>query len=281
MITPKEENSPLVSIITPVLNCSEYVQQCIDSVLSQNYTNIEHILIDGGSTDGTLDIIRKYNDNYPDKVIFSVGDDSGACDAWNKGWDLSRGEIIGWLGADDFYASAALGHVVEFFRLNPDAYFVYGKCLTIDNKGQRIAVMGQTNIDIDRALHRGINPIPATSAFYKREVIEQIGKLRTDINICDFDYWIRVGKRYKLYHLDEVLSSFRIHRGSTTGCANYYKRYAKERLLLMKEHGKGFSLMWLAGYVLSYIVVLLRDQFGDSSIVYSMVYLIKRIVTKI
>lgn len=92
---------PLVSMITPVLNADKYLESCINSVLNQNYNNIEHVFVDAGSKDMTLDILRKYRQDYPKRIRFASGKDKGACDAWNKGWEIAAGDILGWLGADD------------------------------------------------------------------------------------------------------------------------------------------------------------------------------------
>jgi glycosyltransferase involved in cell wall biosynthesis len=273
--------SPLVSIITPVKNCVEYIEQCIQSVLSQNYLYIEHVIIDGGSTDGTLDIIKSYNKNYPDRIRFVSEPDKGACDAWNKGWKISKGEILGWLGGDDIYEQGAISTVVEFFKSNLDAYFVFGKCNLIDNKGRKILVIGLKDFDIDRTLRTCTNPIPTPAAFYKREVIQKAGFLNTDVHCCDFDYWIRVGKIYKLYRVNEVLSSFRIHKSSTSGAKNSYRTYAGERYRLVKKYGGGFSLSCLIGCLIAFIMDMLKHVFGSQLIYYRFTYTFKNLLLSI
>ncbi|MBF0518206.1 MAG: glycosyltransferase [Nitrospirae bacterium] len=281
MNTTESEYYPLVSIVTPVKNCFLYIEQCINSVVSQKYKNVEHILIDGGSTDGTLGIIDKYIKKFPDKIVFKSEKNMGACNAWNEGWLISKGIILGWLGADDFYTPDAIEKVVEFFRVNHQASFVFGKCLLVGQKNQRITILGETNIDINKALSTGINPIPATSAFYKRDIIQNIGNLRIDINICDFDYWIRVGKRYKIYYINDILSAFRVSETSTTGSANSYIQYARERYILMKEHKNRLSFIWFLGYLLSFVAILLRNNLGSKHTVYRIIYLLKRITMKL
>lgn len=273
--------SPLVSIITPVLNCSQYIEQCIQSVLAQDYPSIEHVLIDGCSTDGTLDIIKRYNDRYPDKIVFISEPDGGACDAWNKGWRLSKGEILGWLGGDDFYEPGAIATVVEFFKSNLDAYFVFGRCNLIDDRNRKILTVGTNDFDLDTVLSSCTSVIPNPSAFYKQEVIKKIGQLRTDINCCDFDYWIRVGKIYKIYHMNEVLSSFRIHKNSTSGSKNSYRIYAKERYQLVKQYGGGFSLNGLIGYLISFIMDMFKHVFGSPLIYYRITYSLKNLLITI
>jgi glycosyltransferase involved in cell wall biosynthesis len=273
--------SPSVSIITPVFNGLRFIEQCIQSVLSQDYPYIEHVIIDGGSTDGTLDIIKGYNKNYPERIRFVSEPDKGACDAWNKGWSLSKGEILGWLGADDLYELNAITSVVEFFRTNTEAYFVFGKCNLIDDKGKKILVIGLEDFDIDRTLKSCANPIPAPTAFYRREVIQNAGFLSTDVNCCDFDYWIRVGKIYEIYRIDEVLASFRIHKGSTSGSRNSYRTYAKERYRVVRRYGGGFSLDCSIGYLIALIMDTLKYVFGSRLIYYRFTYTFKNLLLSI
>ncbi|MBI4707662.1 MAG: glycosyltransferase [Candidatus Omnitrophica bacterium] len=273
--------SPLVSIITPVKNCSQYIEQCIRNVLAQDYPFIEHVLIDGCSTDGTLDIIKKYNAMYPDKIVFISEPDGGACEAWNKGWNLSKGEIIGWLGGDDFYEPGAISTVVEFFKSKLDAYFVFGRCNLIDDRNRKILTVGIKDFDLDTVLSSCTNVIPNPSVFYRREVIKKIGQLRTDINCCDFDYWIRAGTIYKIYRINEVLSSFRIHKNSTSGSRSSYRIYAIERYKLIRQYGGGLSLNCLIGYLISLIMDMLKYVFGSRLIYYRITYSLKNLLITI
>ena len=116
--------SPLVTIVTVVLNFVNYIDTCIESVLKQSYPHIEHVIIDGGSTDGTVDILSSYSAKYPDRVRFISEPDKGAWDALNKGIRMAKGEIIGVLGADDMHEPDVIRTVVEFFEANPGAYVV-------------------------------------------------------------------------------------------------------------------------------------------------------------
>lgn len=277
MISIDNKYSPLVSIITPVLNCSQYIEQCLQSVLSQDYPHIEHILVDGSSNDGTLNIIKKYNRIYPDKVICISEPDRGACEAWNKGWDLSKGEILGWLGGDDFYEQGAVSTAVEFFKSNSGAYFVFGRCNLIDSRNRKILTLGTKDFDIDTVLSGCISMIPNPSAFYRQEVIKKVGPLRTDINCCDFDYWIRVGQAYKIYRIDEVLSSFRIHRNSVSGSTTSYRTYAKEKYMIKKQGNKDFSGRAIMGYLFAYAADMIKIIFGSGFFYYKIMYSLKNI----
>ena len=107
---------PLVSIITPVLNGARFLETCIRSVLEQSYPYIEHIFVDGGSTDCTLQILADYQIKYPDRVRLISKPGTGAGDAWNEGLRMAKGQIFGWLGADDMSEPGAIQTVVEFFK---------------------------------------------------------------------------------------------------------------------------------------------------------------------
>jgi glycosyltransferase involved in cell wall biosynthesis len=199
-------------------------------------------------------------------------------EAWNKGWEKASGDILGWLGSDDMYESGAISEVVKFFKENPDVYFLVGKCNLIDDRGKKISTVGLRNYDIKKVFRSGINPIPASSAFYRTEVIKKVGFLNPDIQICDFDYWIRVSNVFRIYPLDRVFSSFRIHTSSATGLAGSYSKYAKEMHRLIKHHyNKGFSFSWVIGYLLSVIIDMMRSFLGPSILYYKFLYSLKKI----
>jgi len=241
----------LVSIITPVLNSIDYIEQCIRSVLSQDYPYIEHVFIDGGSTDGTLEVLMKYQKQYPEKIV--VFSDSrlnkGAGEAWNVGWKIAKGDIFGWLGADDFYEPDAISTVVKFFQENPDAYFVFGDCNVINNKGE-ISTYPRKNYDL-KTLINTKNFIPTPSAFYKREVIEKVGLMDTSVTGGDWDYWVRVGKLFTLHYIPKTLSNFRVHHQSISGNKNALRMYIYDDFKISRRYGgRLFSLRALLYYIM-------------------------------
>jgi len=261
-------DNSLVSIITPVLNGIKYLEICIQSVLNQTYPNIEHIFIDGGSTDGTLDILKNYKSKYSEKIRFISEPDrgtgiswNGAVDACNKGWKIAKGDIFGWLGVDDTYESGTIMTIVKFFRLNQDAYFVFGSCNIINEKNEIIRKVPTR----DFILEDGINDdcyIPCTSAFYKREVIETVGFLDTSINSADLDYWMRVGKIYKRYQINKTLSNFRIHKESTSGLKGAGRMYIYESFIISRRHGGSLFSGFAKRYYKLIIIESLRPIFG-------------------
>lgn len=252
---------PLVSVITPVFNNVRYIEECILSVLEQNYPNIEHVFVDGGSTDGTLDILKRFNERYPERVRYISEPDRGACDAWNKGWGMAKGEILGWLGADDLYEHNAISDVVDFFGANPEALFVSGGCNIIDKNSQLIVKVPASEFNLEKALS-GHNCIMAPAAFYKREVIEKVGSLDISINICDHDYWIRVGKLFPIYRTENCLASFRIHDKSVSGVRGSFRLYLKEHYYIQKKHRSPMLLCILVRWPLFGIIELIRMVLG-------------------
>jgi glycosyltransferase involved in cell wall biosynthesis len=267
--------NPLVSIITPVLNGVKYLEICIQSVLNQSYPNIEHIFIDGGSTDGTLDMLLSYQAKYPHRIRFVSEPDKSAGEAWNKGWGIAKGEIFGWLGADDVYEPDTIMTVVEFFGINPDAYFVFGDCNNIDEKGRLISRSYSEDFDLEEAINDTCC-IPCPSAFYKREVIEKVGLLDTRERGVELDYWIRVGKVFKIHRIGKTLSNFRIHEGGFTSSKEANKLYALEGFAINRRHGGSIFSARVIRY-LAYKSVIFVWVLPYLILVYR---LIKRIIKK-
>ncbi|MFC1918892.1 glycosyltransferase family 2 protein [Chloroflexota bacterium] len=241
--------NPLVSIITPVLNGVEYLEASIQSVLNQSYPHIEHVFIDGGSSDGTLEVLNSYSASYPDRIRFISEPDKSAGEGWNKGLNMARGGILGWLGADDVYESDAVLLVVEFFRANPGAYFVFGDCNYIDEKGKVIGMAQTEDFDLEEAINDACY-IPCPSAFYKREIIDRVGLLDTREIGLDLEFWIRVGKVFRIHRISKTLSNFRIHKDSFTASKEADRVYAMEGFAISRRHGGSLFSARAIRYVL-------------------------------
>ncbi|MFC1933568.1 glycosyltransferase family 2 protein [Chloroflexota bacterium] len=229
-------DNPWVSIITPVLNGVKYLEECIQSILNQNYPYIEHVIIDGGSSDGTVDVLSKYEDKYPERISFISEPDKSAEEAWNKGLAIAKGEVFGWLGADDIYEPDAIQTVIEFFRSNPDAYFVFGDLNLIDESGQIFRRIHCTDFDLDEIINNKCE-IGATSVFFRRAVVEHVGLLNTKTRISELDYWIRVAKVFQIRRIDKVLSSLRIHEGGFSGSIEASKAVIHDGFFISLRHG--------------------------------------------
>jgi glycosyltransferase involved in cell wall biosynthesis len=256
------QDKALVSVVTPVLNGVKYLEACIQSVLNQSYPYIEHILVDGGSTDGTLDILSSYQAKYPDRVSFVSEPGTGIGEALNEGLRMAKGEIFGGLMSDDLYEPDAVRTVVEFFKANPGAYFVYGSHNVINEKGELVRVGRTRDVGVKDLINKG-NYFTFCSAFYRRQVVEEVGWFETLIG-SDRDYWIRVGKVFPLHRIEDVLSSFRSHPGSaTTGTSIETRRkHMRAGYLITRRHGGGIFSYYCRVYYRFLIIEALRPVLG-------------------
>jgi glycosyltransferase involved in cell wall biosynthesis len=260
VVDKKEDTTynPLVSIITMALNSIKFFEPCIESVLSQGYTHIEHVFIDGGSTDGTLDVLSNYSAKYPGRVRFISEPDSGRDDAANKGVQMARGEIIAIVGSDDMLEPGAIQIIVEFFRANPGAYFVYGDCNFVDAKGRVIMRYRPGDFSLKKILNDKMY-IATTSAFYKREVFERVGAFYINPEaalISDFDFVIRASKTFQIYRVDEVLSSFRARKIILSGKSWQTNKKMMRAFYIVSRRYGGRILSWHFG---RYFACLLID----------------------
>jgi len=247
--------SPLVSVVTMVLNGVRYLEPCIQSVLTQSYPYVEHIIVDGASTDGTVDVLSHYASCYPDRIRFISESDKGSGDAWNKGLRMAKGEILGWVGADDMYEPDAVESVVTFFQSNRDAYFVYGNLKYINEKGEVTGAYQAKDVVLEELINDHC-AVPTPAAFYKPKVIEAVGGFDDLGN--DLDFFIRVAKVFKMHRIEKVLSSYRIHERSANSGSNISIRlmWQREDCLVSRRHGGRF----VSGYCKRYYKLLLVES---------------------
>jgi len=198
---------PLVSIVTPSYNQSEFLEATIRSVLEQDYPNIEYIICDGGSTDGSVNLIHKYADRL---AWWCSERDGGQSDAINKGLARARGSIIGWLNSDDTLLPGCVSTVVRAFGENPNAGLVFGGLEIIDEAGDVTGLFGRRPYTFaDQLTHRMI--IPQPSSFWRSSVARAVGPVRSDLHFTmDFEYWIRIGRRFSIVQIPETLAQFRV-----------------------------------------------------------------------
>jgi len=209
---------PKISIIVPTLNQAKFIEETILSVLSQNYPNLELIVLDGGSTDGTHEILQK----YASSLTWISEPDNGQVDAINKGLKLVTGEVVAYLNSDDIYTQNTLLTVGQYFFDHPDCQILTGKCVNIDENGfeTRAMIKYYKNfwlmLGIDKCL-TVINYVSQPSTFWRAGLTLSIGYFDTRFrNAMDYDYWLRVTKLYKLNFINQYLSKFRIYPTSIT-----------------------------------------------------------------
>jgi glycosyltransferase involved in cell wall biosynthesis len=202
------ETLPLVSVITPSLNQRAFIAQTIESVLSQAYPRLEYLVVDGGSTDGTLDVLR----GYGARLRWLSEPDSGQSAAINKGWRMTRGNIVAWLNADDAYLPGAIQKVAAFFQTHPQIAAVYGDCDYVDADGQLIRPYPTRPYNYVALVQSASNFIPQPAAFIRRSVMETLGGLDESLHcVMDFDYWLRLGAQFEMAYLPERLATLRLH----------------------------------------------------------------------
>ena len=217
-------NNIKVSIITPSFNQGEYIEETILSVLNQDYKNIEYILIDGGSTDNTMNIVEKYRDKI-DIVIHEK--DRGQSDAINKGFRLATGEIVGWINSDDVLYPDCVSAIVNLYRNNKKGVVFYcSKLDLIDEKGNFIKLVEKYIPDRDHLLYNNYDVIQQGS-FYKTDTVRQINYLDESIHYCmDLELWMRLLEYGGIYALDQkAYSGFRIweETKTTTGQERFFR----------------------------------------------------------
>jgi glycosyltransferase involved in cell wall biosynthesis len=238
---------PLVSIVTPSFNQGKFIEETIKSVLLQDYPHMEHIVIDGGSTDGTTEILKKYEG----RIQWTSEPDRGQADAVNKGFLKAKGEILGWLNSDDTYTSGAVSAVVEHFLSNPEIIMLYGDAHLIDGKGTVTGDYPSERFRLKNLAERCFLSQPAV--FVRKEVFERIGLLDIGLRTCmDYDYWIRVGKSYPettiVYLKGKFLANARSHseNKSTTLREIHYR----EGMETARKYFGSVPSFWMVAYMI-------------------------------
>lgn len=209
---------PKISIITPSLNQATYIERTIRSVLDQDYPDLEYIVVDGGSTDGTTEILKKYGN----RLTWISEKDSGQSEAINKGMRMATGDIIAYLNSDDIYEPGALASVAARFMAEPSLRWLTGKCRIINENGREVrsAITKYKNFLLAHYRYRLLliaNPVSQPATFWRKEVVEEIGLFDpAESLIMDYEYWLRIGRKYHPAIMDESLAAFRIHPTSKT-----------------------------------------------------------------
>jgi len=203
----------LISIVTPSFNQDRYIEQTIQSVLSQDYPSIEYMIVDGGSTDETVSIIKKYEE----KLAFWVSEtDRGQTDAINKGFERAKGDILAWINSDDTYAPGAIAAAVKCLQEHPEVGMVYGDCNYIDESGNVIGKFNarQTNY---RLLRQGYTHIPQQTMFFRAELWKQVGPLDPSFYFAmDYDLWTRIAAHTQIRYIPQTWANFRLHTSGKT-----------------------------------------------------------------
>ena len=197
----------LISIITPSFNQASYLEQTIQSVLDQDHADIESIVIDGGSTDGSVDIIKK----YVSRLAYWVSEkDAGQADAINKGMARAKGDIVAWLNSDDYYLPGTVNAAVKVFDENPDVVLVYADMLAVDEHGQTFNTLRYRQLTLEDLLSFQIIGQPAV--FMRRAAFENAGGLDLSYHfMLDHHLWIRIAAQGRILHIPQTWAAARYH----------------------------------------------------------------------
>lgn len=204
---------PLVSIVTPSLDQGPFIRATIESILSQDYPNLEYWVMDGGSKDETLEILRSYGD----RVSWVSEPDNGQSQAVNKGWKRSQGEILGWVNADDLLGPLAVRSAVEALLAKQDIGAVYGDTLYIDEADKAIQGYPTRIFNYEVLAGETENFIPQPSVFMRRNVLEKAGFLNETFHyVMDYDLWLRLGLIAPMEYLPMRMAILRLHPSAKT-----------------------------------------------------------------
>jgi glycosyltransferase involved in cell wall biosynthesis len=244
---------PTISVITACLNAAETLEEAIESVRAQDYPRVEHLVVDGGSSDGTVDLLDRLGVRYVSEP------DNGRVDAANKGVSLTSGEVVGWLNADDRYEPGALRAVGEAFAADPAVAWVTGYCRIVDGAGQEIrhSITAYKNFLLRHysyPLYLTQNFISDPATFVRRRVLEDAGPLDPRYRIShDYDLWLRVARRHDPVVLHRTLSGFRMVEGTLSMAG--FERQFREHEDCARRHGDGHRLAVLGNAVMSRLIV--------------------------
>jgi glycosyltransferase involved in cell wall biosynthesis len=211
ILVNKDPSWPKISIVTPSYNQAEFLERTILSVLNQNYPNLEYIIIDGGSTDGSIEIIKKY-EKY---LAYWVSEnDKGQTDAINRGFSKSTGEILAYINSDDTYIPGAFSKIGNVFNKNPRIDLVFGNINYVDSHDNLVGECRFTKLDFSTLIYEGGN-LHQTGTFWTKEILEKVGGFNPRYRFCiDFDFFCRVAEIGSLKHIREYVANFRYHENT-------------------------------------------------------------------
>jgi glycosyltransferase involved in cell wall biosynthesis len=224
-----------ISIVTPSLNQGGYLDEALESVRAQNCADIEHLVLDGASSDGTVALLQdKTGPGW--KHLHWVSERDGGCtQALNKGIRLATGEIIGWLNSDDRYRTGCLEMVAKVFEEHPDIDVVYGDFTFMDERGNHLRVRREIEFSRLVLFYHRISPIPSTATFFRRRIFDEGNFFDESLQFAmDYEFFVRLAnKGYRFKHIHALLADFRLHPTSKT-CTTGARQLAETHVTMQK-----------------------------------------------
>ncbi|MFN0101031.1 MAG: glycosyltransferase family 2 protein [Bryobacteraceae bacterium] len=253
-----ETNFPLVTIVTPCLNTAAFVASTIESVLAQDYPNLEYIVVDGGSTDGTAEIVCDFVAKHPDRMRLIMEPDGGVAEALGKGLAAAKGEIFAYLNADDTYFPGAVRTAVHWLQIHPKMAGVYGNAYWIDEDDRRI-----DNYPVEPFRKETLGNscyICQPACFVRTGILREVGGFNIDYGVAfDYELWLRLAQSHELMKVDALLANSRMHRDNKT-LRQRTVGFEEASRALRKYHGY-VPFRWAHSYA-SFLLDR-RDQFFE------------------
>lgn len=239
------ETHPLISIITPSFRQARFVERTLNSVAEQDYPHVEHLVIDGGSDDGTVEILARHKRAFPDRFDYVSEPDGGQAAAINKGIERARGDVIAWINSDDTYQPGALGTVAREFRENPRCDLVYGNADFISDTDERLwAYPTLPRFQWHRLAYECYLCQP--TVFWRRTVTDAGHRLDESLHLAlDYDFWIRLGRDYRFHFINRHLANSRAYEETKT--LSQRQRVFEESFAVVKKHFGWVPFSWALG----------------------------------
>lgn len=242
-----------ISIVTPSFNQGHFLEETIKSVLEQNYPNLEYIIIDGGSNDESVDVVKKYTN----QLAYWVSEpDRGQSHAINKGFGRCTGDIIAWINSDDLYLPGTFSFIADFFANNPDVDLVYGDAEIIDETGKFLMHRKELSTDYLMGFLVGWGfLIPQPAAFWRKSVLEHMGYLNEAFHYAmDYEFWQRTAEQKKIQHITRTFARQRYHRKAKTLHMPKDPRFISEIDRLRKQAYDRLNIHHILPYSLSPVI---------------------------
>ena len=260
---------PKISVVTPSFNQAEYLERTILSVLDQGYANLEYIVIDGGSTDGSVEVIRK----YADRLAYWVSEpDQGQTDAINKGLRRATGEWLAWQNSDDVYYPGVFSDIAQTASRHPEVDLIIGNMMIIDAQDKALRDIRYVTPSYGALRAEGMVMVNQ-AAFWRRRVHAEIGWLEESLQFSfDYEWFLRLTERYRGVHVNRIWGGFRLHGATKT--SKWTQRFSEENAQILQ--GRQLPQWQVRLYQLRRIALML----GQGTIAYVLRGLLRRMQGK-